>query len=105
MMFHIAELHAWEAAQSVGSYAAESLAIEGFIHCSTVAQVLDTAQRYYVGRTGLGLLEIEDRGLDVRWEQAPSGEKFPHAYGRIPLTKVLQNRAFEPDASGAFTLG
>ena len=104
MLFHIAEPDAWEAAQSTGSYAAESLIVEGFIHCSTLAQVLDTAKRYYVGRTGLVLLDVEERGLDVRWEQASSGEKFPHVYGRIPLHSVASARPLEPDASGAFTL-
>lgn len=42
-ILHIARREAWEEAKSQGRYLAASLATEGFIHCSTIGQVVDTA--------------------------------------------------------------
>lgn len=38
-ILHITTPDAWAEAQQQGQYRADSLASEGFIHCSTVAQV------------------------------------------------------------------
>jgi uncharacterized protein (DUF952 family) len=38
-IFHITQLEQWEQAKIIGSYRADSLDIEGFIHCSEVSQI------------------------------------------------------------------
>ena len=50
MILHIAKREEWEEAVRRGSYAPASLHGEGFIDCSTPAQVIDPANRFYRGR-------------------------------------------------------
>ncbi len=98
-IFHIAARAAWESAQAGGGYRGGSLAIEGFIHCCTAAQVAGVAARYYRGRAGLVLLRVDPGRLraPVRWEAAPgSGEAFPHAYGPLDLDAVTGVTPFDP---------
>jgi uncharacterized protein (DUF952 family) len=50
---HMAWTEAWEAAQRTGAYAPEMLHRDGYIHCSTPAQLLGVANHVanpFVGR-------------------------------------------------------
>ena len=62
-IYHITTAAAWEKAQLEGTYRADSLAIEGFIHCSTQDQVAGVLDRYYKGQTNLVKLTIEKSGV------------------------------------------
>lgn len=115
MIFHITSHTAWTEAQNHGEYTAPSLSIEGFIHCSTVSQVLPVAENFYKGQKGLVLLVIDPTLLSsaLQWEAPserilhpgiPEGEKFPHIYGPINLDAVVKVADFEPNESGRFTL-
>ena len=67
LIYHIARRADWESARTSGLYTADSLATEGFIHCSTARQVLATAQRIFAGRTDLVLIAIDSaRGKGTR---------------------------------------
>lgn len=97
----------WQAARAEGHYAADTLATEGFIHCSTLEQVHIPANALAWGRTDLVLLEIDESALPEppRWEADPSDPRamaFPHVYGPIPLEAVVAVRDFRPDAEGRF---
>ena len=59
MILHIAHRDEWAAAQAAGDYRADSLATEGFIHCSTPEQVLIPANERFQGQTDLLLLVID----------------------------------------------
>ena len=48
-IYHITSRGAWIEATRNGSYAADSLESEGFIHCSTAAQVLPVARQNFYG--------------------------------------------------------
>jgi uncharacterized protein (DUF952 family) len=104
-VFHIAERSAFAVALEGAAYEAESLALEGFIHCSTRAQVLRTAGRFYAGRAGLVLLCIDAGRLGnmLRYEAA-DGETFPHCYGAIPLDAIPAVIDFPCRADGGFDL-
>jgi uncharacterized protein (DUF952 family) len=115
MIFHITSHTAWTEAQAKGEYTAPSLAAEGFIHCSTLSEVLPVANAYYPGQTGLVLLVIEPERLSsaLKWEPpsggtpppgVPEGELFPHVYGPIHLHAVVKVIELEPTSTGAFTL-
>ena len=114
MIFHITTRKDWEAAQAKGEYIAESLGTEGFIHCSTLAQVLPVAARYYKGQSGLVLLVIEPTLLssDLKWEPPtggtpaglPEGDQFPHVYGPINGSAVVNVVDFIYGTDGQFTL-
>ena len=102
-LLHICPASDWQNAQPWGEYRAASLASEGFIHCSTPAQVAVTANRFYHGQQGLVLLVIDAGRLtsEVRYEAA-DGSLFPHLYGPLNLDAVVEVRAFEPDEDGTF---
>ncbi len=105
LIFHITERSHWQTAQQEGAYRAASLETEGFLHCSTLAQVVSTANAYYHGQSGLVLLCIETDRVEseIRYERA-HGELFPHLYSALNLDAVTQAIDFEPDADGNFTL-
>ena len=102
-IFHIAEATVWSAAQATGSYRVPSLDSEGFIHLSTAAQYPATANRYYVGRTDLVLLEVDPAALgDLRYEKSTNDELFPHLYNDLPIAAVVRVHTFMPGADGTF---
>ena len=111
-IYHITSRKAWIDATRNGAYTAPSLQTEGFIHCSTAAQVLPVARGFFAGQTGLVLLAIDPRRLEseVKWESAAppdgvaEGVTFPHIYGPIALDAVVQVLDFEPNARGEFAL-
>lgn len=106
-IFHIATKGAWHAAQDAGPYEVESLRTEGFIHCSTIEQVADTASRVFRGRTDLVLLRIDATRVapEVRYELAPDvGGAFPHIYGPLNLDAVVEVISFPPREDGSFAL-
>jgi uncharacterized protein (DUF952 family) len=104
-VFHITERGAFAAALESGAYEAESLHSEGFIHCSTRAQILRSAARFFGGRAGLILLCIEAERLGplLRYEAADS-EVFPHCYGPIPLAAIPAVIDFPCRPDGSFEL-
>ncbi|MBI5666897.1 MAG: DUF952 domain-containing protein [Chloroflexi bacterium] len=116
MIYHIARQEDWQAAQRAGSYQTDSLASQGFIHCSTREQVTRVANAIFRGQRDLVLLVIAPGKLAVPLKFEPpvhpetgqpetgTGEQFPHIYGAINLDAVVQVLPFLPDATGVFTL-
>ena len=108
MILHFCGRSDWEAAEAVGEYTAESLATQGFIHCSTAEQAHVPANVVAHGRTDLVLLYIDESRLPspAVWEQGdppdPDGMLFPHVYGPIPVAAVVEVRDFPPGADGTF---
>src|SRR5687767_12704814 len=101
MIFHMTSRTAWDDAQQHGDYRAESLATEGFIHCSTISQVLPVAENFYKSQSGLVLLAIEPTLLSspLKWEApsggsppsgVPKGDPFPHIYGPLNLDAIVK---------------
>jgi uncharacterized protein (DUF952 family) len=92
-IYHITTANAWENAKAMGAYEAASLDAEGFIHCSTEAQVDGTLERFFEGQTNLVKLVINPAKLlhDLKYEFAPSlNTAFPHVYGVINLDAVIE---------------
>ena len=92
LILHITTAPEWASAQSAGEYRAPSLDEEGFIHCSTPAQVVHVADWFYRDIADLVLLCIDPERLtsELLWEpsaDAFAGE-FPHVYGPIPVAAV-----------------
>ena len=103
--YHIASWARWSAAQASGLYRAESLILEGFIHCSTSEQLIGVANELYAGQEGLVLLEIDSGKISakIRYEDCyDTGQVFPHIYGPIPIESVVRVIDFSPDEDGRF---
>ena len=74
---------------------------EGFVHLSSARQLERTANRFFHGRRGLSLLELDTVGLDVRWEWN-DGDLFPHLYGPLPASAVVRIHPCDPESDGTF---
>src|SRR5690348_4881922 len=102
-ILHITTDTAWADARRDGQLVTPSLAEEGFIHCSTHAQVEATANRIFRGSGDLLLLELDPAKLTalLKWERATDvGDEFPHIYGPLNLDAVVGTRPLREGAGG-----
>ncbi len=93
IIYHVTTQPEWEAAKAIGFYEPESLAIEGFIHCSEAHQVAGVLQRYFAGQGPLVKLTIDSDKLTARLQHdysASLNEHYPHIYGRLNLDAVIE---------------
>jgi uncharacterized protein (DUF952 family) len=107
IIYHITRRADWQAALAAHAYTADSLASEGFIHCSTAQQVLATANRIFSGRRDLLLLSVDTARVkaEIRHENLEGGaELFPHIYGVLPIDAIVAVHDFPPAADGTFAL-
>lgn len=114
-IFHITGRADWAAAQAAGQYTAPSLQSEGFIHLSTVEQVIAVANSFYMGQVDLVLLSVDTGKITapLKWEPPiglppPGGatdqQLFPHLYGPLNLPAVVAVINFPPGEHGRFEL-
>ena len=110
MIYHITTPTGWAEAQATGEVVAESLATEGFIHCSRQAQLLAVANRFFPGVDGLLVLAIDEEVV-APWlvNEGPAGvgdpfasDVFPHVYGPIPTGAVVMVSSLKMDGHGLF---
>lgn len=110
LIFHITPRQQWQTAQKQGVYGHESLDTEGFIHCSTLPQLIQVANLFFAGQTGLVLLGIDADRLqsELRYDPVEGGAAFPHVYGALNLEAIETVYDFEPDfesqPNGSFKL-
>jgi uncharacterized protein (DUF952 family) len=93
MIYHLLPSDEWEnlLESDASEYRPASLETEGFIHCSTEAQLLESARLFFGEYEELAVLEIVPKRVRnlLKWEMAPKrGEEFPHLYGPLPLNGV-----------------
>lgn len=108
-LYHIALPTDWENARKTGTYTTSTrgvtLAHEGFVHCSRRHQVEATANRFYGDIDEVVLLTIDEAALDaavVDEDLYGTGENFPHVYGPIPVSAVVDARPWTRAEGGAF---
>ena len=87
---HICTRDALEHARTSGTYRADSLATEGFIHFSRWDQLAGTAARHYAGVPDLLVMVVEPGDLPFRVENG-----FPHLYSELPVSSVAEVRPLE----------
>jgi uncharacterized protein (DUF952 family) len=107
LIYHILPKSVWAQAQKEGLYTPDSLDSVGFIHCSTLEQVLGSANKYFEGEDDLLLLAIQGLKVnsEIRTEDlAGEGMCFPHIYGPLNLDAILGAEPMPKNATGAFML-
>ena len=92
-IWHLALARDWETAAAAGAYRVSTLGATlddvGYIHCSRPHQAPAVAARFYADvEDPLAILVMDDEavresGTDVTYEDAGTGELFPHIYGAI----------------------
>jgi uncharacterized protein (DUF952 family) len=90
-IYHVVLPEVWERFKTRPSYQPDSLATEGFIHCSYQSQLEDVLKRYYRGVEKVLILTIETDKLFSKLVKEPStnDELFPHIYGRLNINAVV----------------
>ncbi|NMC30688.1 MAG: DUF952 domain-containing protein [Pelolinea sp.] len=91
-IYHITPLKVWRKALESGSYDADSLKTDGFIHCCKKGQTQGVLKEWFRGESDLVLLEIDPTLLsaEVKYEDSHgTGELFPHIYGPLNLDAVV----------------
>ena len=106
-ILHVAKREQWEKAKARGSYQADTLKSQGFIHCSKPDQVVRVANFLFRGQTDLVLLCLDSRKVsaEIRDENLEGGDRlFPHIYGPLTMEAVTEVLDFQPQANGTFVL-
>jgi uncharacterized protein (DUF952 family) len=105
IIFHITKRTSWDEARASGTYRPEMFPVDGFIHCSTLEQVIQVAHARFRGQTGLVLLSIDTNkaSAEIVYENLEGGQQlFPHIYGALNIDAVIDVATFEPGADGCF---
>ncbi|MBI1206783.1 MAG: DUF952 domain-containing protein [Azospirillum sp.] len=92
LIFHLCRAADWATAEATGSYGgSEQDRTDGFLHFSTVDQIVESAARHRAGEDNLLLLAVDagTLGPALRWEPSRSGALFPHLHGALPLGAVI----------------
>ena len=106
-ILHITPRSTWEAAQTTGLYRGDTLDTDGFIHCSTIDQILGPANLRFHGQHDLLLLRIDPNKVqsNIIYEDCyESGDDFPHIYGPLNVDAVIEVIDFPPNQDGSFSL-
>lgn len=104
VIYHAATLEVWEA-RSADFYQPAQYADEGFVHASSAEQLIGTLHKHYPGRHDLVVLTIDPARLSskVVWEDLyGSGVEFPHIYGPVDLSAVVDAAPLACDLDGRF---
>jgi uncharacterized protein (DUF952 family) len=108
VILHACPRDAWDDAVARGRYPGDTLATEGFVHCSDLGTIHLPLTYLFRGRTDLVLLQIDPAlvGAPVRWEPGdpadPTAPWFPHVYGPIPTAAVQAVHPLTPEPDGSF---
>ena len=102
--FHLVPEEIWTGVDRAAAYEPDSLASDGFIHCTDGIEALgDTFDRYYAtdARPFLALtLDLDQVG--VPWRYDVPGSPYPHIYGPIAREGVVAVSRVDRTPDGAF---
>ena len=105
MILHLTSESDWENAQAEGEYRCSSLYTEGFIHLSTIGQIVHVANSLYRNLTNPVVLVVSPNKLggSLKWE-GEGGHSFPHLYRSLYVTEVFAVIPWPKKNSGEYEL-
>ena len=106
-IYHLIAFDDWKVAQNNSEYKPRQFDSEGFIHCSYIHQLLSVANRIFPGQNNLLLLVIDCSQIkaDIIDENLEGGlELYPHLYGGLPISAVVEVIPFPCNVDGSFAL-
>ena len=83
----------WADAKAAGVYSGSVHDLrDGFIHLSNADEAAATAAKHFAELPGLVLLAIDPAllGVSLKWEPSRGGALFPHLYGSLPVSTVVE---------------
>ncbi len=89
------------------TFAPPSLTSEGFIHCSTLEQVLAVANFLAPYSEEMKLLAIDDSLVtpEIKWEDSmQDGRLFPHIYGTLNRNAITATHHLDWDGEEGYAL-
>ena len=105
-VFKILPQEIWHTAIAEGTVPLHGVdADDGFVHLSAAEQLQETLRVHFNGQDNLVVLvfDVDDLGVNLRWEAGRGGRKFPHYYGVLDIGQVRAK--FDVSADGdAFAL-
>ncbi len=108
ILLHVAKENDYKNSLQSGFYGNSSLKKDGFIHCSTIENVVDVANdnlKQLQEKLLILCVDAEKLSSEIKWEKRGSkGIKFPHIYGLLNLDAVINVVPFCKDSSGNFFL-
>ena len=106
MIYHITLPEAIHVFEHLDYISAASLDAEGFIHCSTAAQVEGVLERYFEGINAIVILSIDEKLLqhELKYEAATANDFFPHIYGVINKGAIVATDIYHRVGNERFDL-
>jgi uncharacterized protein (DUF952 family) len=104
LTYHLIPVEVWAAADQEAPLERDSLADEGFIHCTDGTDALiATANRHYRDdpRDFLALTVDLDR-VQSPWRYDDPGKPYPHIYGPIDRSAIVGTGSVRRNAEGSF---
>ena len=79
--------------------------VDGFIHCSTSAQMRGTLGKHFASHDQLVVLSFDASHLPgLKWEISRDNAEFPHIYGQLDLHQALSLHVIARGKDGHFVL-
>ncbi|MDC0032931.1 DUF952 domain-containing protein [Alphaproteobacteria bacterium] len=103
LIYHLCKLEDWQTAIATGTVIGSSQdRSDGFLHFSTVEQIVESAAKHRAGQAGLLLLTVDADALGgaLKWEESRGGALFPHLYGDLPISATIRVDDLPLDSDG-----
>jgi uncharacterized protein (DUF952 family) len=102
--YHLVPAAAWAVVDPGEPYAAASLAVEGFIHCTDgMVEMVATANRHYRGDPRAFLiLTVDLEASGSPWRIEDERGIYPHVFGTIDRAAVIRVVPAPRDPAGLF---
>jgi len=103
VIYKIVDASLWAQAQKADSVPPMAVdEADGFIHFSTLTQLVGTLRLHFAGRSDIMLLAVraEDIAAELRWEPSRGGDLFPHLYGTLPMSAIIWAKPVAVSADG-----
>ena len=106
-IYKIASRPVFEASAATGRFAGMPIDLkDGYVHFSTAAQLAETLRLHFAGQSDLIVFSVScfDLGAGLRWEPSRGGQLFPHLYGELPMSAVVDQAVVAVAADGRVQL-